>query len=164
MEKAPTRAFFWLKAPTSAFTFKTLLRHYAIWALSTNLDAYVSHMLVRSVHSYIPDQAAVSCDPPITRLSVSSLRLDIWARAILGRWQLCGAMAVLNLSFPFICFFLNIFGTPQSSVNLYLCNLYLPRRLVLQRAAGAEHWSTSSHHREADKTICSCPPPPGPML
>ena len=23
-EKAPTRAFFWLKAPTSAFTFKTL--------------------------------------------------------------------------------------------------------------------------------------------
>ena len=26
MEKAPTRAFFWLKAPTSAFTFKTLLR------------------------------------------------------------------------------------------------------------------------------------------
>ena len=28
-EKAPTRAFFWLKAPTSAFTFKTLLRHYA---------------------------------------------------------------------------------------------------------------------------------------
>ena len=27
-EKAPTRAFSWLKAPTSAFTFKTLLRHY----------------------------------------------------------------------------------------------------------------------------------------
>ena len=26
--KAPTRAFSWLKAPTSAFTFKTLLRHY----------------------------------------------------------------------------------------------------------------------------------------
>ena len=26
-EKAPTRAFSWLKAPTSAFTFKTLLRH-----------------------------------------------------------------------------------------------------------------------------------------
>ena len=29
MEKAPTRAFSWLKAPTSAFTLKTLLRHYA---------------------------------------------------------------------------------------------------------------------------------------
>ena len=29
MEKAPTRAFSWLKVPTSAFTFKTLLRHYA---------------------------------------------------------------------------------------------------------------------------------------
>ena len=28
-EKAPTRAFSWLKAPTSAFTFMTLLRHYA---------------------------------------------------------------------------------------------------------------------------------------
>ena len=28
-EKAPTRAFFWLKAATTAFTFKTLLRHYA---------------------------------------------------------------------------------------------------------------------------------------
>ena len=29
MEKAPTRAFSWLKAATTAFTFKTLLRHYA---------------------------------------------------------------------------------------------------------------------------------------
>ena len=28
-EKAPTRAFTWLKAATTAFTFKTLLRHYA---------------------------------------------------------------------------------------------------------------------------------------
>ena len=28
-EKARTRAFSWLKAPTSAFTFKTLLKHYA---------------------------------------------------------------------------------------------------------------------------------------
>ena len=33
-EKAHTRAFSWLKAPTSAFTFKTLLRHYAKWALT----------------------------------------------------------------------------------------------------------------------------------
>ena len=30
--KAPTRAFSWLKAATTAFTFKTLLRHYAKWA------------------------------------------------------------------------------------------------------------------------------------
>ena len=29
-EKASTRAFSWLKAPTSAFTFWTLLRHYAL--------------------------------------------------------------------------------------------------------------------------------------
>ena len=28
-KKAPTRAFSWLKAATTAFTFKTLLRHYA---------------------------------------------------------------------------------------------------------------------------------------
>ena len=28
-EKVPTRAFSWLKAATTAFTFKTLLRHYA---------------------------------------------------------------------------------------------------------------------------------------
>ena len=33
-EKAPTRAFSWLKAPTSAFTFQTLLRHYAKRALT----------------------------------------------------------------------------------------------------------------------------------
>ena len=33
-EKAPTRAFSWLKVPTSAFTFKTLLRHYAKRALT----------------------------------------------------------------------------------------------------------------------------------
>ena len=30
MDKAPTRAFSWLKMPTSAFTFKNLLRHYAV--------------------------------------------------------------------------------------------------------------------------------------
>ena len=30
-EKASTRAFSWLEAPTNAFTFNTLLRHYAEW-------------------------------------------------------------------------------------------------------------------------------------
>ena len=29
-----TRAFSWMKAPTGAFTFKTLLRHYAEQALT----------------------------------------------------------------------------------------------------------------------------------
>ena len=33
-EKAPTRAFSWLKAAATAFTFKTLLRHYAKQALT----------------------------------------------------------------------------------------------------------------------------------
>ena len=31
---SPTRAFSWLKVPTSAVTFKTLLRHYAKQALT----------------------------------------------------------------------------------------------------------------------------------
>ena len=33
-EKAPTRAFSWLQVATTAFTFKTLLRHYAKRALT----------------------------------------------------------------------------------------------------------------------------------
>ena len=33
-EKAPTRALSWLKVATTAFTFKTLLRHYAKRALT----------------------------------------------------------------------------------------------------------------------------------
>ena len=33
-EKAPTWAFSWLKAATTAFTFKTLLRHFAKQALT----------------------------------------------------------------------------------------------------------------------------------
>ena len=33
-EKARTRAFSWLKAATTAFTFKTLIRHYAKQALT----------------------------------------------------------------------------------------------------------------------------------
>ena len=33
-EKSPTRAFSWLKAATTAFKFKTLLRHYAKQALT----------------------------------------------------------------------------------------------------------------------------------
>ena len=36
-DKAPTRAFSWLKAVTTAFTFKTLLRHYAKWTLAYKL-------------------------------------------------------------------------------------------------------------------------------
>ena len=33
-EKAPTRAFSWLEAPTSAFTFKTLIREHTSMAPS----------------------------------------------------------------------------------------------------------------------------------
>ena len=44
---APTRAFSWLKAPTSAFTFKTLLRHYAMLC-STGVDPTVSRREIGS--------------------------------------------------------------------------------------------------------------------
>ena len=36
-EKAPNRAFSWLKAPTSFFTFKNLLRHYAKLAIGLKI-------------------------------------------------------------------------------------------------------------------------------
>ena len=42
MEKVPTRVFSWLKALTSVFTFKKLLRHYAKWALALALKGIVA--------------------------------------------------------------------------------------------------------------------------
>ena len=48
-EKAPTRAFSWLKAVTTAFTFKTLLRHYAKRAL-TPRSLNVKLCLQRNYH------------------------------------------------------------------------------------------------------------------
>ena len=41
-EKAPTRAFSWLKPATTAFTFMTLLRHYAKQALTIPHDNCVA--------------------------------------------------------------------------------------------------------------------------
>ena len=50
-EKAPNKAFSWLKVATTAFSFKTLLRHYAKLALTPQYDNYVgvpiSCLLVR---------------------------------------------------------------------------------------------------------------------
>ena len=40
IEKAPTRAFSWLKVPSSAFTFKNLLRCYAEWVLDMKCRDY----------------------------------------------------------------------------------------------------------------------------
>ena len=45
-EKVPTRAFSWLKAATTAFTFQTLLRHYAKWALTDLFEALVDNVQV----------------------------------------------------------------------------------------------------------------------
>ena len=87
-------------APSTLFCFMSFVVFY--------LDAYVSHMTVCWCEvSTVTSQTRLlwAVILPITRLSVSSLRLDIWAQAILGRWQLCGAMAVLNLSFTLISFF-----------------------------------------------------------
>ena len=40
-DKAPTRAFSWLKAPTSAFTFKALLGAFSVIVKSTRTFAYI---------------------------------------------------------------------------------------------------------------------------
>ena len=48
-EKAPTRAYFWLEAATTALTFKTLVRHSAKRAL-TPLSLNVKLGLRRNYH------------------------------------------------------------------------------------------------------------------
>ena len=56
MEKAPTRAFSWLNAATTAFTFKTLLRHYAKRAfIPQSLNVSPSRGLLRD---YEPSDVA----------------------------------------------------------------------------------------------------------
>ena len=54
-EKAPTRAFSWLKAATTAFTFKTLLRHNAKRALTTRS----LNVKLGSRHNYHKGRAAI---------------------------------------------------------------------------------------------------------
>ena len=59
-EKAPTRAFSWLKAATTAFTFKILLRHYAkrtlvgAFFVITNLRMDLFEALVTTDSSICP--------------------------------------------------------------------------------------------------------------
>ena len=47
-EKAPTRAFSWLKAATTAFTLKTLLRHYAKQAPTHGMVSLDSNFIISS--------------------------------------------------------------------------------------------------------------------
>ena len=54
-EKAPTRAFSWLKAATTAFTIKTLLRHYAKQALTPRS----LNMKLGLRHNYHEGRAAI---------------------------------------------------------------------------------------------------------
>ena len=44
-------AFSWLKVATTAFTFKTLLRHYAKWALTPRSDGTFSSTIIYSSHT-----------------------------------------------------------------------------------------------------------------
>ena len=48
-EKASTRAFSWLKAPTTAFTLKTLLKHYAERMLTQRSSRCEIGMLAKGV-------------------------------------------------------------------------------------------------------------------
>ena len=51
-EKVPTRAFSWLKAPTSAFTFKRLIRHYTKQVLP--LGSLMTCAFASQFHVYLP--------------------------------------------------------------------------------------------------------------
>ena len=62
-EKAPTRASSWLKAATTAFTFKTLLRHYAKraltpWSLNVKLGPRRNYHEGRAAIRHYADQPA----------------------------------------------------------------------------------------------------------
>ena len=62
-EKAPTRAFSWLKAATTAFTFKTLLRHYAKraltpWSLNVKLGPRRNYHKGRAAIRHYANQTA----------------------------------------------------------------------------------------------------------
>ena len=64
-EKAPTKAFSWLKAATTAFTFKTLLRHYANraltpWSLNVKLGPPHNYHKGRAAVRYYANQTAHS--------------------------------------------------------------------------------------------------------
>ena len=61
-EKAPTRAFSWLEGPTGTFTFKTLLRHYPKWAL-TSRSLNMKFGLRRNYHKAIRHYANQTVRP-----------------------------------------------------------------------------------------------------
>ena len=82
-EKAPTRAFYWLKAPTSAFTFKTLLRHYAFNQEKALVGAF--SVIVKSSGTFgSPSFQAVASTQPCTWWA--------WRRAWRGSGR-CGRSA-----------------------------------------------------------------------
>ena len=77
-EKAPSRAFSWLKAATTAFTFKTLLSVGA-FSVITNLWMELFEALVDTIYCHLPGEVAeaaagqrplASCPSPSSRLLV----------------------------------------------------------------------------------------------
>ena len=83
-EKAPTRAFSWLKAPTSVFTFKTLLRHYAKRALTArSLNVKLGPQ--RNYHECLKCESGCSCFQPgegpsrdLLRDYITNLRMELF--------------------------------------------------------------------------------------
>ena len=71
-EKAPTRAFSWLKAATTTFTFKTLLRHYAKraltpWSLNVKLGPRRNYHKGRAAIRHYANQTPLSSSRSLLR-------------------------------------------------------------------------------------------------
>ena len=75
-EKAPTRAFSWLKAATTAFTLKTLWRHYAKRSLNMKLGPLRNYHKGRAAIRYYANKTArplwLLCRGPNFTLSIVS--------------------------------------------------------------------------------------------
>ena len=88
-EKAPTRAFSWLKAPTSAFTFKTLLRHYSKRALTPrSLNVKLGPRLKKGGYKTCA-KAESPLLPPAARITLYTHRASRWTRAAYLRNKIC---------------------------------------------------------------------------
>ena len=80
-EKAPTRAFSWLKAAITAFTFKTLLRHYAQWALTPRS----LNVKLGPRRNYCKGRAAIrhcANQPPFS--VIMNLRMELFEALVVG--------------------------------------------------------------------------------
>ena len=139
MEKAPTRAFSWLKAPTSAFTFKTLLRHYACGTdgsfYSTN---FCTNVLLANAGMGMEKYGGVGSGHVITitkQIIGNCGQFMVWP---LDQWpaSLCEVITAKKRGENF---------NPFTGQKLISCSLYHPSRI-----AAAVLCQTSSH----DTNLC----------